>query len=177
NPDNSDSSEITPPVEEETGQLIAAPKSFELDAGESRVVRLVLRKFSDDMEDIYRVRFLPDKPALEKIEELGGTSVQVNVVVSMGALIMAAPKEARPDLKFVRNDDTITFTNAGNVTAQLQREEFCTEDRKVCTPLEGQRIFPGARWIMTIPDALKDKEFSQTMLVNGSYSTLSYPAP
>ncbi|MCE9507019.1 MAG: hypothetical protein K8R48_01720, partial [Alphaproteobacteria bacterium] len=66
--------------------------------------------------------------------------------------------------------------NEGNVTATLQREEFCTEDKKICAPLEGKRIYPGVKWEMEVPTALKGRSFEQTLLLNGKYSKLSYPS-
>lgn len=170
-------SDLPTQQEAATDKLVAAPKSFELEPGESRPVRLVLRGFPEDKEALYRVRFSPDQPTQQETQESGGTSVQVNVIVSMGALILVAPKNVKPDLQFKRAGDTITFTNAGNVTAVIQREEFCTEDKSVCAPLEGRRIYPGVSWDMKVPEALAKIAFSQTILINGAYSKLSYPAP
>lgn len=158
-------------------KLVVAPKSFEIAPGETRPVRLVLRGFEDDREAVYRVRFQPSEPTEQSVQEMDGKSVQVNVVVTMGALIMAAPRNVREDLKFVREGDVIHFTNNGNVTAQIQREDYCTEDKKVCVPLEGMRIFPGVKYDMKVPDDLKTLAFTQTVLVGGKYSKLSYPAP
>jgi P pilus assembly chaperone PapD len=128
------------------------------------------------MEAIYRVRFLPSEPSSSQTSTIEGKSVQLNVIVSMGALIMAAPKNLKPNLKFVREGNKIKLTNAGNVSATLQREDFCTEDKKICAPLEGKRLFPGTSAEVTVPDKLKGIAYSQTLDINGSFSTLSYPA-
>jgi P pilus assembly chaperone PapD len=170
-------SDLPDQQEAPTDSLIAAPKAFELAGGESKLVRLVLRGFPDDMEKIYRVRFVPSEATMHQTQEIAGKSVQLNVIVSMGALIMAAPKTVKTDLKVVRAGDKITLTNAGNVTATLQREDFCTPDKTLCVPLEGHRIFPGVTWEMTVPDQLKSMAFGQTVAMNGKFSTLSYPAP
>lgn len=163
--------------EQPAEKLVAAPKSFEMAPGETRTVRLVLRGFPDEMESIYRVRFVPKDPTSTHAETTpDGKSVQVNIIVSMGALIMVSPKNPKPDLKFTRKGDIVSFTNTGNVTAQLQREDFCADDKKSCASLEGKRLFPRASWDMPLPEALKGKTVSQTVLINGAYSTLTYPA-
>lgn len=162
-------------ADQPTDKLVVAPKTFELAPGETRAVRLVIKDQPGDMESIYRVRFTPSEPSFYKGDETGKTSVRVAVVVAMGVLVMVHPKDPKPDLKVARKGDKIEFKNDGNVTAQLQREEFCTEDRKSCAPLNGKRIYPGAKWEMEVPEALKGKPFEQTVLINGSYSKLSYP--
>ncbi len=171
-------SDLPDQLESPTDKLIAAPKAFEIAPGETRPVRLVLRGFPEDMESIYRVRFVPSEPTMQKTQEIGGKAIQVNVIVSMGALIMVSPKNVRPDLKFTREGDKIKLFNAGNITAQLQREDFCLdEERKNCVPLEGARIFPGVEKEIIVPEPLKTLAYTQTLLIDGKYSTLTYPAP
>lgn len=160
-----------------THKLIVAPESFEIAPGETRPVRLVLRGFPDNLEDVYRIRFSPNLPTIEKKQVIAGKTVQINVIVSMGALIMAEPKNPKPDLSFKRQGDVITFINKGNVTATLQRDNYCLPDGKTCVDLEGMRLFPGNSWTMKVPAALKNLPFTQTMQSDGQYSTLSYPAP
>ena len=157
--------------------LILAPKAFELAPGAQRQVRLVLRNFPDQQEGIYRVRFKPDTPQITTQEPKPGMSVKIGVVMTMGALVMVTPTVPSPKLTFERKKDVITFKNEGNVTAQLQREEFCTDGRKNCTSLDGKRIYPGMTWDHAIPESLLGKAFSQTVLINGQYSTLSFPVP
>jgi P pilus assembly chaperone PapD len=157
--------------------LIAAPKAFELAAGETRVVRVVLRKWPEDMEGIYRVRFMPDRVTMEKkVETTSNKTINIGVTVTMGALVMVPPKNPRPDLVATRGAKTVHFKNKGNVTAQLQREDFCADDdKKACGSLPGMRIYPGMSWDMDIPDALKKTDFEQTVLMNGNYTKISYP--
>lgn len=171
NSDLSDQKEIP------TDQLVVAPKAFEIAPGETRPVRLVLRSFPDDKEAVYRVRFEPSTPTIRKTQEIEGKAVNIDMIVSMGALIMVSPKNPKPDFKFTREGDKIKFTNAGNLTVQLQREDFCTEGRVLCVPLEGARLFSGTTWEMTVPEKLKGMAFTQTVLIDGKYSSLSYPAP
>jgi len=167
------------PTESEldTQELVIAPKSFELPPNESRVVRLVLRKFPDNSEGIYRIRFRPDKPEVSEQQFEGGTSVRIGVITTMGALAIVAPKNPAPNLIVERRAETLFFKNEGNVTAQLQREDFCNKSRTVCSTLTGKRIYPGMSWSIDVPEVLKGQAFSQTILTNGQYSTLPYPAP
>lgn len=160
-----------------TNELVVAPRSFELAPGETRTVRLVVPAFPEDRELDYRIRFSPDKPTMVQTQESGDKSVQLNIIVSMGALVMVAPKNPKPDLKFERAGEKIRFTNAGNIAATLQRENFCTPDKSVCAMLEGERLFPGATKEMNVPEALRKLSFTQTVFTDGKYSTLSYPAP
>lgn len=157
--------------------LVLAPKIFELKPGESRMARLVVRNFPENMEDIYRVRFKPDQAFDQEQTTPSGTSVKVSVVMTMGALVMVQPKNPQPNLVVTRDANQLHFDNQGNITVQLQREDFCNKDRSVCTPLDGKRIYPGMKWETDIPAGLKNQPFSQTILVKGDYSTLAYPMP
>lgn len=158
-------------------KIVVAPKSFELAAGEKRTVRIVMRQYPADLEAIYRVRFIPDQVSYEKnVVTANATNIRVGVIVSMGALITVTPKNPHPDLQFKRDGKIIHFVNAGNVTAQLQRDDFCTDDKKTCASLPGQRIYPGMKWDMNVPDNLAATAYTQTVLINGNFSKLSYPA-
>ena len=157
--------------------MVLAPKVFELQPRESRMVRMVVRKFPDNMEDIYRVRFKPEQAFIREEETPSGTSVKIGVVMTMGALVMVQPKNPAPNLIVTRDANQLNFDNQGNITVQLQREDFCNQDRSICTPLEGKRIYPGMKWQTDIPAELKSQPFSQTVLIKGDYSTLSYPMP
>ncbi|PCJ16454.1 MAG: hypothetical protein COB04_10885 [Gammaproteobacteria bacterium] len=169
NPGQDSESEI------KTRELSVAPKIFELQPHETRLTRVILRKKISDQEKMYRIRFFPDKPTRTTEQESGGMSVKIGVVVGMGVLILANPETPKPNLNFVRKDGKITFSNTGNITAQLQREPFCNKDRSACTPLIGKRIYPGSNWTMDVPNALKGKAFSQTILINNAFRTLNYP--
>lgn len=163
--------------EEPSKQLSVAPKLFELKAGESRVVRLVLREIPSDLEEIYRVRFIPDKISESKTTNAGGKSVKVDIITAMGVLIMAQPKSPNPELVYERHDGYIDFINKGNVTAHLQRDDICINELKdVCISLAGKRIYPGASWRMPIPQELKNREFTYTLLMNNAYTSLTFPA-
>lgn len=157
--------------------IALAPKAFELEPGQSRMVRLVVRDFPENMEDIYRVRFKPDTPEYRTQETESGTSVKIGVIMSMGALVMVQPKVPQQNLVVTRDATQLHFHNQGNTTVQLQREDFCNEDRSFCVPLEGKRIYPGMEWDLDIPQGLENIAFTQTILVNGNYSTLAYPLP
>ncbi len=167
-----------PTESEAPAQDIAlAPKAFELEPGQSRMVRLVVRDFPENMEDIYRVRFKPDTPEYRTQETDSGTSVKIGVIMSMGALVMVQPKVPQQNLIVTRDATQLHYHNQGNTTVQLQREDFCNQDRSVCVPLEGKRIYPGMKWDLDIPKGLENTAFTQTILVNGNYSTLAYPLP
>ena len=158
-----------------TRDLTVAPKAFELKARESRVARVVLRRFPKDVEKIFRINFVPDKAGMVQEASKEGKSIKVSIVIGMGALITAAPSESKPNLVFERKDGKILFTNKGNVTSQLQRGDFCNEDRSECIPLGGKRIYPGASWTMEVPVELIGKEFSQTVLASGNYNKITFP--
>ncbi|MCK5555919.1 MAG: fimbria/pilus periplasmic chaperone [Alphaproteobacteria bacterium] len=164
-------------IEKKTKNLIVAPKAFEMQPGETRAVRVVLRQYAEDMESIYRIRFKPSQPSFIKKEKVAGKSINVSIVLTMGALVIVPPKSPRPDLQFVRDGKIIHFTNKGNVTAQLQRDDFCVdEEKKTCVQLPNKRIYPGMTWDMDVPAELAGIGFSQTVLTNGSYSKISYPS-
>jgi hypothetical protein len=161
-------------TEKQTDKLVVAPKAFELQGGETKAVRLVLRQYPDDLEEIYRVRFKPSEVSFVKKETSGATTVNVGIIMAMGALIMVPPKNPKPDLQPVRDGKIVHFFNKGNVTAQLQREDFCTDDKKTCVVLPTKRIYPNMVWDMPVPDALVNLDFSQTVLMNGQYSKIVY---
>jgi len=163
-------------VEElKTRDLMLAPKVFELKPGETRVARVVLRKPPKDREKIFRVRFIPDKVAQTEEMESNGMSVKIGVVIGMGALVIAAPQNPSPKLTFTREDGKITFVNEGNITAQLQRDKFCSDDVPECINLSGKRIYPGATYVLDVPLVLIGKPFSQTILMNNSYNVVDFP--
>jgi len=169
NPGQTTESEI------KTRELSVAPKIFELQPHETRITRVILRRKINDQEKMYRIRFIPDTPSTSTEQQSGGMSVKIGIVVGMGVLILASPENPKPNLNFVRKDGKITFSNDGNITAQLQREPFCNQDKSLCVPLIGKRIYPHASWTMEVPIELKGKAFSQTVLINNAFSTLNFP--
>jgi len=162
-------------LEVKTRELSVAPRAFELKPDETRVARVVLRKFPKDMEKMFRVRFIPDNVEQEIDQKQGEMSVKIGLIIGMGALVLAAPQNPAPDFVFDRKDGKITFTNKGNVTAQVQREDFCNSDKTECVSLEGRRVYPGAAWVMNVPPELKGKPFSQTVFMNNSYNKMTFP--
>ncbi len=164
-------------VESSTKELVAAPSSFELGPGKSRSVRIVLRKFPEDMESIYRVRFMPDKPTIYKEQKTAreDVSLSLGMIVTMGALIIVDPVNPKPKISFERGNKKITFKNEGNVTVHLQRENVCNEDRSECIMVYGKKIYPNSVWELPIPEKLIGKKFKQTIKINNEYSTLNYP--
>jgi P pilus assembly chaperone PapD len=161
-------------VDKETTGLIVAPKAFEMQPNETRAVRLVLRDRPADAEAMYRVRFKPSEPSVVKDQVVGATTVHVGIIMSMGALILVSPKNPKPDLQITRAEKVIHLTNKGNVTATLQREDFCTEGKKTCAQLPSLRIYPGTTVDMDVPPELATVDFSQTVLINGNYSKILY---
>jgi P pilus assembly chaperone PapD len=162
-------------VEKETDKLVVAPKAFEMQPGETKAVRLVLRDRPADLEAIYRIRFKPSEVSFTQEQKTEGKTIHLSIIMSMGALIIVAPKNSTPDLQFVRDGKTIHFTNKGNVTATLQREDICTDNKKSCSQIPSLRIYPGETTDMELPPELAGIDVSQTVLINGGYSKLFYP--
>lgn len=163
-----------------TDKLVVAPKIFELAPNETRSVRLVLRKYPEDLEEIYKVSFSPQIAPLAKSDKpkQEGFSFRIETVTTMGAIVFASPKKETGKFGYKREGDIIHYFNAGNVTTRLLREEYCVDkDKKdTCNSYFGKNIFPGMKIDLPVPEEMKGKPFDQTIEINGKFSKISHAA-
>lgn len=134
------------------GHFLLAPKNFKLEPGQTRSVRLVHTKQHDDKEYVYRLNFAPkilDENAGRNNENASGVKPSAKIVTAAGMLIMVSPKDPELDISHVRNDESVIFTNTGNVAADFRlTKEYCYDSDmgSACMKLPGKRLYPGEQW-------------------------------
>lgn len=138
-----------------TRDIIVAPRQMRLSANNSRLARILLRHPGGQKENIYRIKFVPLPGKFgenEDNDELSSANVktELKVLTGMGMLILVAPEQPKPTLKWTRDNTGITFTNTGNTNIQLRRQEFCPGNNKECLQLPGKRLYPGNSWHLAL---------------------------
>ena len=141
---------------EPSGDILVAPKSFVLQPGVRRKVRLVLNKAIDDKEHLYRLSFSPTEYKTEAPWEdanAQGVAVGAKVVRTSGVILNVSPAQISEDLTWERDASGITFTNNGNSQIQLrQRMEWCSAGS--CIRLPSENLLPGEIWRFAVDGSM-----------------------
>lgn len=139
---------------EETRDLLASPRRFELPAMQSRMLRVVLAsKFPEKGENVYRVSLYPQETPFAETEvaaSINEVPTRVTVIAGVGVIVTtAAPgSEGNVDSRLI--DNGIELENNGDRTLTLTSCAQCPMESQVCSSLPHKLLFPGAHWALPI---------------------------
>lgn len=161
----------------ETKRVSVAPRGVELKPGESRDVRIFLRKKPTDKLDVYRVRFIPKAPPKPSyVKKVDKVTASISIVVGFGVLVLAEPENPQANLTYTREADKIHFKNAGNTYAVIERTTYCDATLPECVEVDGKRVLPNTNWTMELPKELGDKDLTISIKKSGAYEKVTIPA-
>lgn len=139
---------------EATSALVVSPKRFPVAAQGQRTVRLVLEGEPGEVEQVYRVKFLPqgdefgDGPSSKTKE---GKQAVLKVMFSVGILVLADPAEPQGKITSRREADKLVLRNEGNTNVFLDEGKVCERGTQNCTDLPSNRLYGGNEWTLTVP--------------------------
>jgi P pilus assembly chaperone PapD len=156
--------------------LLLSPKKFSLGPNQERAIRLLLKKVPPEMEQVYRIAFIPQSRSFEEPENkasatFAGRSTDIRIITGMGLLLFVDPLKPRVQLAWTRAGGRITFTNKGNVLAGLVDAQACLkvkEGEENCTPVVTKRVYGGRDASVEVPG---DRYFKLSV-ENGSTSEI-----
>jgi len=160
---------------EPSENILISPKAFSIEPRGSRATRLLLRAPPAEKEEVYRIVFTPQDRGFGTTvkKEIGGRSASIRVLTGMGVLLFVEPVNPVGKLRWERAQDTITFSNSGNLHVELSDGKACKGD--TCSPLERKRVYPAAPYTVKV-----DPEARVTYLVRtgsaGAFETLAIEA-
>jgi P pilus assembly chaperone PapD len=150
------------------GALIVSPKSFSLPAGGQRTVRLLLREKPKDLEEVYRVNFLPVAEDASKIktQQVGinnGPTVGIKVLTGIGLLIFADPPQKNPAISWSYKNGNMVLKNSGNVNYFVNQIEVCSGNGNCKPRSEENSLYPSEE--LKFPwDGKSEVRLTRTML-------------
>lgn len=128
--------------------LMVTPNKMVLPANAQKVARLLLLKPQTDQDQIFRVTF---KPVIDGVEPDKNQQLSLKLLVGYEALVIVRPKEPKIELTAERKGNALTITNKGNTNAYLQAGEQCNATGGDCKEVQGERIYAGQSWTVTLP--------------------------
>lgn len=139
---------------EASEELLVSPKRFALEPGGQRTVRLLLKKPYSDLEQVYRVTFVPESRGFGKEEEsiAAGKKTMLKVLTGMGILILVEPKVPESKLEWSRKQGKFAISNTGNINIFLSDGKACQNEGENCQSLPVSRLYPGNTIEASVPD-------------------------
>lgn len=113
--------------------LIVAPKSFSLGAGEQKNIRVFIRKSNENMERFFKIIFSPKPISSENdFKQYGDDekSIGIRLVTGMVASVYVEPNERNIDIQYKRNENNVVFSNHGNYHTRIFEMQVCDTAQK-----------------------------------------------
>ena len=105
-----------------TDEILVAPKRFSVPGRGERTVRLLLRQKSGELEQPYRLSFIPEARDLTDEEKAAANGKStLRVLTGVGILVFAQPRQPTPKLVWDREPNKLTFRNEGNVNILVDK--------------------------------------------------------
>jgi P pilus assembly chaperone PapD len=130
--------------------LLVSPNRFKLRPGQSKLLRIVVRKPATRKDLIYRVTF---KPRIGKVKS--NQPLALKILIAYDMLVIVRPPNAKPKLRVKRSGRTLTFYNAGNTNVLIRKLKQCNKNKSKCIELPGNRLYARERWQVKLPQNSK----------------------
>ena len=132
-------------------KLLVTPQKAIIPPGARKTIRLVSLEAPTAKESVYRVTFKP------VVGELEATKTAIKVLIAYQALVFVRPEAPAFQVTAEMKDDTLLFTNNGNINAVLRNGYYCPDKNlktTECTELNGgTRLYAGQKWSLTLPES------------------------
>lgn len=145
--------------------LLVSPTRLILEPHQRRTLRLAAIGPQEDRERVYRVTVKP------VTGEVTGSQSGLKLLVGYDLLVLARPSVAKPDIKVVRAGRNLTITNHGNTSVEIANGKQCDEKGSDCRGLASKRLYAGAQWYQTLPQATPGEYHLRSA---DSWSTLKF---
>ena len=154
-------------------KLLATPNKSIVTPNSRKTIRLVSLETPTKDELVYRVTFKP------VVGDLEAKQTAIKLLVAYQALVFIRPKNPAYNVTTKQTEQTMTFTNTGNINVVLRSGRYCTSDKQEsCSDIEiGTRIYAGGSWTMGLPEgAKKGRGYIQYGLFDGEFEeTQKFP--
>ena len=147
-------------------RLLTTPQRAVIPPNGRKTVRMVSLETPSDVEQVYRVTFRP------VVGDLQAQQTAIKLLVAYQALVFIRPQNPQYKVTAKVGNDTITFTNSGNMNVVLRNGRYCNSNKEdSCTALsEGTRIYAGGSWTLDLPEnAAKGKGYIQYGMFDGEF--------
>ena len=124
--------------------ILVSPARMILEPGQRKLVRVAALPASTDRERVYRVTVKPVAGHLQS--DASG----LKILLGYDVLVLVRPAVAQPNVVGVRNGQSLTFDNRGNVSVEIVDGRQCAARAAPCTPLPGKRLYAGATWTVQL---------------------------
>ncbi|WP_252177018.1 fimbria/pilus periplasmic chaperone [Endozoicomonas sp. 4G] len=142
--------------------LLSTPQKTIIAPNSRKTVRLVSLETPETVESVYRVTFKP------VVGDLEATQNAIKLLIAYQTLVFVRPENPEYKVTAKRDQDSITFTNSGNINVVLRNGQFCSgqDNKRQCSDIDDvKRLYAGQSWTLKIPSSKTEVEYG---LFNGS---------
>ena len=111
-----------------------------LEPGQRKLVRVSEIAPPGERERVYRVTVKP------VFGEISADQSGLKILLGYDVLILVRPAQPEAIISAMRSGDSVTFRNDGNVSVELEHGRQCDATGKLCSDLQGKRLYAGAHW-------------------------------
>jgi len=135
-------------------QMLVLPQQLILEAGQTKLVRVISTHKNVDTDQVYRLNIVPfaGKPLLN-----GNDAKKAGVKLLLGykLLVLVRPEAMSPKLDYQRDATSVVFSNSGNTSVLLREIDFCAINTNSCESVSANRLYPGEVLDIEIPAHLQ----------------------
>jgi len=137
-------------------EILVLPQQLVLEAGQTKIVRVVTTNANVDSDQVYRLNVAPfaGSPLLDGKET---RSYGVKILFGYKLLVLVRPENIAPKVDYQVLDNSLNFTNTGNTSVLLREIEACSLVGENCEKLAANRLYPGEILNVDIPQNLQSK--------------------
>ena len=129
-------------------RLITSPKKTIIPPQRRKTIQVIsLLENPPKIEKVFRVTFQPT------LGDITATQTAIKILISYQILVFIRPKNPYYKITAKQKDNTLTFTNTGNMNALMRNGQYCTgESNNTCQPLQKtERLYAKQSWKLNIP--------------------------
>ena len=129
-------------------QLITSPKKTIIPPQRRKTIQVIsLLEKPPKIEKVFRVTFQPT------LGDITATQTAIKILISYQILVFIRPKNPYYKITAKQKDNTLTFTNTGNMNVLMRNGQYCTgETNNTCQPLKKtERLYAKQSWKLNIP--------------------------
>lgn len=127
--------------------LLVSPVRLVIEPRQRKRLRIAAIGPAPSRERVYRVTVKPVSG------DVASTETGLKLLVGYDLLVLVRPLVSAPNVELRRTRNVLTILNRGNTSVELAEGKQCDETGKTCQQLPSKRLYAGASWQQSLPEA------------------------